>query len=102
MSKKFEPYEYLNDNGFFNNDFQYYKKRNVYVDRESYSSKINHLSIYDFLMSKQSLISFCNFIKKTKAEEEAAIHKQEVQDKEENSLIGDILESVQKDMMDSI
>ena len=23
MSKKFEPYEYLNDNGFFNNDFQY-------------------------------------------------------------------------------
>ena len=80
----------------------YYKKRNVYVDRDSYSSKINHLSIYDFLMSKQSLISFCNFIKKTKAEEEAAIHKQEAQDKEDNSLIGDILDSVQKDMMDSI
>lgn len=80
----------------------YYKKRNVYVDRNSYSSKTNHLSIYDFLMSKQSLISFCNFIKKTKAEEEAAIHKQEAQDKEDNSLIGDILDSVQKDMMDSI
>ena len=23
MSKKIEPYEYLSDNGFFNNDYQY-------------------------------------------------------------------------------
>lgn len=93
---------FLNGSLFQKYSALYYKKRNVYVDRDSYSSKTNHLSIYDFLMSKQSLISFCNFIKKTKAEKEAAIHKQEAQDKEDNCIISDILDSVQKDMMDSI
>lgn len=76
----------------------YYEKRNICT----WYPTQDHLSFNDFLMSKQSLISFCNFIKATKAKEETAIQKQAAQDKEENSLISDILNSVQKDMMDSI
>ena len=76
----------------------YYEKKNICT---RYPTQ-DHLSFNDFLMSKQSLISFCNFIKATKAKEETAIQKQAAQDKEDNSLISDILNSVQKDMMDSI
>lgn len=76
----------------------YYEKKNICT---RYPTQ-DHLSVNDFLMSKQSLISFCNFIRATQAEEEKVIQKQEAQDKEDNSLIGDILESVQKDLMDSI
>ena len=76
----------------------YYEKKNICT---RYPTQ-DHLSVNDFLMSKQSLISFCNFIKATKAKEETAIQKQAAQDKEDNSLISDILNSVQKDMMDSI
>ena len=76
----------------------YYEQNNIYT----WYPTPDHLSVNDFLMNKQSLISFCNFIRATKAEEEKAIQKQEAQDKEDNSLIGDILESVQKDLMDSI
>lgn len=76
----------------------YYEKKNICT----WYPTQDHLSVNDFLMNKQSLISFCNFIRATQAEEEKAIQKQEAQDKEDNSLIGDILESVQKDLMDSI
>ena len=76
----------------------YYEKKNICT---RYPTQ-DHLSVNDFLMSKQSLISFCNFIKATKSKEETAIQKQAAQDKEDNSLISDILNAVQKDMMDSI
>ena len=76
----------------------YYEKKNICT----WYPTQDHLSVNDFLMSKQSLISFCNFIKATKAKEETAIQKQAAQDKEDNSLISDILNAVQKDMMDSI
>lgn len=76
----------------------YYEKKNICT----WYPTQDHLSVNDFLMSKQSLISFCNFIKATKEKEETAIQKQAAQDKEDNSLISDILNSVQKDMMDSI
>lgn len=76
----------------------YYEKKNICT----WYPTQDHLSVNDFLMSKQSLISFCNFIKATKAKEEMAIQKQASQDKEDNSLISDILNAVQKDMMDSI
>lgn len=76
----------------------YYEKKNICT----WYPTQDHLSVNDFLMSKQSLISFCNFIKVTKAKEETAIQKQAAQDKEDNSLISDILNAVQKDMMDSI
>lgn len=76
----------------------YYEKKNICT----WYPTQDHLSVNDFLMSKQSLISFCNFIKATKEKEETAIQKQAAQDKEDNSLISDILNAVQKDMMDSI
>ena len=76
----------------------YYEKKNICT----WYPTQDHLSVNDFLMSKQSLISFCNFIKATKEKEETAIQKQAAQDKEDNSLISDILNTVQKDMMDSI
>lgn len=76
----------------------YYEKKSICT----WYPTQDHLSVNDFLMSKQSLISFCNFIKATKAKEETAIQKQAAQDKEDNSLISDILNAVQKDMMDSI
>ena len=76
----------------------YYEKKNICT----WYPTQDHLSVNDFLMSKQSLISFCNFIKATKEKEETAIQKQAAQDKEDSSLISDILNAVQKDMMDSI
>lgn len=70
----------------------YYKKRNV--NSVISDTRHDHIAIYDFLTTKDSLIEFCKFIKDAKFEKAVAEQRKNAQAEKERAILNDALSSL--------
>lgn len=83
---------FLNGKSFRKYAALYYKKRNV--NSVISDTRHDHIAIYDFLTTKDSLIEFCKFIKDAKFEKAVAEHKKNAQAENERAILNDALSSL--------
>ena len=82
---------FLNGEKFIRCAHRYYLEKNVTVD--GCFNHNDHISIYDFLTTKDSFIKFCEFIKCEKSAKEAAEQRKNAQAEKERTIINDALRS---------
>lgn len=83
---------FLNGKSFRKYAALYYKKRNV--NSVISDTRHDHIAIYDFLTTKDSLIKFCKFIKEAKFEKAVAEQKKNAQAEKERAILNDALSSL--------
>ena len=75
---------FLNGKSFRKYAALYYKKQNV--SSSIFDTRHDHIAIYDFLTTKDSLIKFCQFIKEAKFEKAVAEQKKKMHRLKRNEL----------------
>jgi|GEM_PF-5481070 hypothetical protein len=101
----FEPYDFLCDNGFFDSSFVATPnevKNEVVLNSKKVPTNINdrfyrRISVYDFLMSRDNVIEFCEFIQETMAAEKKDEQKKNAQNEKCSKIVNDILSEKGKD-----
>ena len=83
---------FLNGKAFRKYAALYYKKQNV--SSSIFDTRHDHIAIYDFLTTKDSLIKFCKFIKEAKFEKAVAEQKKNAQAEKERAILNDALSSL--------
>ena len=83
---------FLNGKSFRKYAALYYKKQNV--SSSIFDTRHDHIAIYDFLTTKDSLIKFCKFIKEAKFEKAVAEQKKNAQAEKERAILNDALSSL--------
>lgn len=83
---------FLNGKSFRKYAALYYKKQNV--SSSIFDTRHDHIAIYDFLTTKDSLIKFCQFIKEAKFEKAVAEQKKNAQAEKERAILNDALSSL--------
>ena len=83
---------FLNGKAFRKYAALYYKKQNV--SSSIFDTRHDHIAIYDFLTTKDSLINFCKFIKEAKFEKAVAEQKKNAQAEKERAILNDALSSL--------
>lgn len=83
---------FLNGKAFRKYAALYYKKQNV--SSSIFDTRHDHIAIYDFLTTKDSLIKFCKFIKDAKFEKAVAEQRKNAQAEKERAILNDALNSM--------
>ena len=83
---------FLNGKAFRKYAALYYKKQNV--SSSIFDTRHDHIAIYDFLTTKDSLIKFCKFIKEAKFEKSVAEQRKNAQAEKERAILNDALNSM--------
>ena len=83
---------FLNGKSFRKYAALYYKKQNV--SSSIFDTRHDHIAIYDFLTTKDSLIKFCKFIKDVKFEKAVAEQRKNAQAEKERAILNDALNSM--------
>lgn len=83
---------FLNGKSFRKYAALYYKKQNV--NSVISDTRHDHIAIYDFLTTKDSLIEFCKFIKDAKFEKAVAEQRKNAQAEKERAILNDALSSL--------
>lgn len=83
---------FLNGKSFRKYAALYYKKQNV--SSSIFDTRHDHIAIYDFLTTKDSLIKFCKFIKEAKFEKSVAEQRKNAQAEKERAILNDALNSM--------
>ena len=83
---------FLNGKSFRKYAALYYKKQNV--NSVISDTRHDHIAIYDFLTTKDSLIKFCKFIKEAKFEKSVAEQRKNAQAEKERAILNDALNSM--------
>ena len=90
-----KSYSFLNGKAFREYAALYYNKQNI--SSVISDTRHNHIAIYDFLMSRDNVIEFCEFIQETMAAEKKDEQKKNAQNEKCSKIVNDILSEKGKD-----
>ena len=90
-----KSYSFLNGKAFREYAALYYNKQNI--SSVISDTRHNHIAIYDFLMSRDNVIEFCEFIQETMAAEKKDEQKKNAQNEKCSKIVNDVLSKKEKD-----